>query len=546
MKKKVLFPICILLMLLCGISTPAQAAITINSSSAIVMDADTGQILYGKNPYTLAASGEFNLLLNVITALRFDNPPKELVVTKQALKIYTSAPYLGLKEGQTVKLNDMLYAVYLGGYNDAANVIAENLGQTLLDTSTAEYAAMTDQQKTAAAIDAYVKQMNLTVDELCCPTMKATNADSHFYDTQQCSPSDVARLIRNSLKNETFQKIFTTKAKNITGDASAVNNQASDYKDKQNALKEENGGKVPKGTAYSDPAWENPGAYASTETISTGTTTGKFRIATTNKLFNGEILYSGILGGSCGYNKSTEQYHAMVYAENENRKLIAVVMNGDENLIYDDLQALLNFGFYKWEPANITEKQLNHLLPDKVSALDLGFSGDEDFLMPTDYKVSDLEAAIAYSENGYLRGTITLTLPEEASYAGTVTTINFYERNERSVWDVIIKIVLIPVIAAAVFIIAYFLWRRFSAKSGKSKAYVRRMRINAEKKKAQSGSYRQNAPNAQNRSSEKDTYYAGNSHKNGHGKSENRRNYEKIKEKKEVQKRRNRNRSKKQ
>lgn len=545
MKKTVLFPICIILMLLCGVSAPTQAAITINSNSAIVIDADSGQILYGKSPYALTASGEFNLLLNVITALRFDNAPKELVVTKQALKIYTSAPYLGLKEGQTVKLNDMLYAVYLGGYNDAANVIAENLGQTLLDTSTPEYAAMTDQQKTAAAIDAYVKQMNITADELCCPTMKATNADSHLYDTQQCSPSDVARLIKNSMKNEAFQKIFTAKAKNITGDASAVNDQASDYKDKQNALKEKNGGKVPKDTAYSEPAWENPGAYASTATVAAGTTTGKFKIATNNKLFNGEILYSGILGGSCGYNKSTEQYHAMVYAENENRKLIAVVMNGDENLIYDDLQALLNFGFYKWEPADISEKELNHLLPDKISSLDLGFSGDTEFLMPMDYKISDLDAAIAYSENGYLRGTITLTLPEEASYAGTVTTISFYERNERSVWDVIVKIVLILVIAAVVFFIASFLWRQFGSKSSKSKAYARRMRINAEKEKAQNGSYRRNAPDAPNRSNEKDTYYAGNSHKNSREKSENRRNYEKIKEKKEAQKRRNRNRNQK-
>ena len=547
MKKRFFLPIFLGLLFTCliGISSPVQAGMEINSSYAILIDAHTGQILYGKNPYTLSSSGDFDKLLAIITALQFEDAPQELVVTREAVLYNPNAPYLGLKEGQTVKLTDMLYAMYLGGYNDAANVVAENLGQTLIDTTTKEYAGMKDMQKTEAAIDAFVKKMNTTADELFSPTMKATNADGHFYDTQQCSPLDVATLIRSAVQNDQFRKIFTTSSYTITGDPDAVNNQAADHRNKYNKLTDEE----KKGNYADRPQESYPIISDPTELEKTK---GKVEISTTNQLFNGSILYSGITGGICAYNSSAEKYHCMVYAKNDERSLIAVVMNGSETGVYDDLQALLNFGFYKWEKAEIKDSKLNKMLPENISSLDLAFTGRKEFLLPSDYRINDLEVAVAYTENGYLSGTITLTLPEEASYAGTITTISFYEKNERSIWGPILKIGGIIVAVLILIFIIVFLRRVFGPQNKKSKAYIQRIRKTAKKEKEKNKSAsRPDAPGSGYEKpknglytdpyNEKEYYssIAGGRYQKKE-KSENRRNYERIQQKKKAKKRHNR------
>ena len=55
MKKQFLLSIFLGLLFVCliGVSSPVRAGMEINSSYAIVIDAHSGQILYGKKPYTL-------------------------------------------------------------------------------------------------------------------------------------------------------------------------------------------------------------------------------------------------------------------------------------------------------------------------------------------------------------------------------------------------------------------------------------------------------------------------------------------------------------
>ncbi|HMM06000.1 MAG TPA: hypothetical protein PKD52_04950 [Clostridiales bacterium] len=453
-------------------SAPLCAAENIGSSSAVLIDADTGQILYGKNPYRLSSAGDFNKLLNIITALKTADAPKNLTVSEAALKIYTSPPNLGLKAGESVSLTDMLFAAYLEGHNDAANVVAENIGRLFLNTTDEAYTALTETEKTQAAIDAYVRQMNLTADELCASTMKATNADGHYYDTQQTSCLDVAKLIKNGWRTESFQALFTTGTYTIAAAAETSTE----------------GEKTETGSASgnTDAATDST-ADATTETTTgstndqgTAANSGKITLNSSNRLFNGSILYAGIQGGISAYNSSSEKYHCAVYATVDDRNLIAVAMNGTQTGVYDDIQALLNFGFYKWGKASISTGELSSLLPDDISALNLAFTGNRDFLLPTGYRVKDLEAAVAYTENGYLSGTITLTLPQDASYAGTITKISFYEKNERSPWGKVFKIIglvllILIAVAAALFSFRYL--------KGRNKDYVKRIHQTAQKEK---------------------------------------------------------------
>lgn len=511
--------ICLILSIWIGFSAPLFAAEDIGSSSAVLIDADTGQILYGKSPYTLYSSGDFDKLLTIITALKTKSAPKDLTVSEAALKVYSDPPNLGLTAGESVSLTDMLYAAYLEGHNDAANVVAENLGRLYIDATTKEYAAMTDEEKTQAAIDAFVKQMNLVADTLCASTMKSTNADGHFYDTQQTSCLDVAKLIKNGLKIDRFKTLFTTEKYTIAANAASVDNTAPDSKTTESGSETATTTNTAGDTTTN--STDNTATDAS-DNNSTQTNSGKITLNSSNQLFNGSILYAGVQGGINAYNSSSEKYHCAIYASVDDRNLIAVVMNGTKNGVYDDIQALLNFGFYKWEQASISTGELSSLLPDDISALNLAFTGSMDFLLPTGYNVNDLEAAVAYTENGYLSGTITLTLPEDASYAGTIAKISFYEKNERSPWTKVFKIagiVLIILIAAA----AVLLFLRFYG--GRNKDYVKRIHKTAQKEKEKymqqlrhqaSSLYREKDGKSSDPYAQK-TYVAGSARKKGAG-----------------------------
>lgn len=545
-KKLILSLICFVfaLSLLAGVSDSAQATVEIGSKNAILIDAKTGQILYGKSPYSLSSSGDFNKLLTIITALEeFEEIPNEITVNSTALIYNPTPPYLGLKEGQTVKFMDMIYAMYLGGYNDAANVVADTLGRQLLDTESKEFKDMTPQQQTNAAEDAFAKLMNRKADELLCPTMKATNPDGHFYDTQQCSPNDVAQLVRSAVKNDTFRKMFMTPVYTITGNPAAVNNQHADAGDKYDNARAKYGEGAKADDLPSKPVQLYP--YP-TETLTLEATSSQFEIKTTNQLFSGEILYNGITGGINAYNKNMETYHSMVYAKNGDRSLIAVVMNSSETGFYDDLQTLLNFGFYQFNQASITEKQLSKMLPSNISSKKLAFYGDFDFLLPADYTVKDLEYAVAYTENGYLSGTITLTLPQNADYAGTIATIPFYETNEKSYLKPIL--IGVGVILAIIFLmmLILFIKRAFDPKSAKNKkrALFHRTRKTARKQKMkQQGIGNSNEPDASVFEKGKlytDPYGDPPNKRKRSEKSDNRRRAEAMKRKKEERKRSNR------
>lgn len=539
MKKRILFLILCCATIFSTATSSLYANVEINSRNAILIDAKTGQILYGKSPYELSSSGDFNKLLAIITALEdFEDLPEEITVSSTALLYNTSPPYLGLKDGQTVKLTDMLYAMYLGGYNDAANVVADNLGRLLLDTESKDFQSMTPQEQTNAAEDAFAKQMNRKADELLCPTMKSTNPDGHYYDTQQCSANDVARLIRSAVKNDTFRKLFMTSTYTITGNPDAVNNQSADTESLYKKSTRETGENTNAANLPSKPVHNYP--YP-TETFPLDATNQTFEISTTNKLFSGEILYNGITGGCNAYNSSLLSYHSVVYAKNEDRSLIAVVMNSSTSNVYDDLQTLLNYGFYQWDTKTISEKQLNKMLPDNIASHNLVFTGRTDFLLPSIYDIKDLKFAVAYTENGYLSGTITLTLPEDSS-VGTVATISFYEKNTKSIWKPILKIGGIVFGVLLLFILIFFLWQTFGAQSTRRKrrAILRRTRQTAEKQRIKQMQAKGEMPLSENHRTDASVNAP---HRTKKGKSDNRRKAEELRRKKEAKKHNNRRHS---
>lgn len=117
--------------------------------SAVLMDADSGRILYEKNGHQAMANASTTKILTCIIAL--ENCELDSEVTVSALAASQPKVHLGMREGQRFYLKDLLYGLMLESYNDCAVAIAEHIAGT-----TADFAAMmNDKVKEIGCEDSY-------------------------------------------------------------------------------------------------------------------------------------------------------------------------------------------------------------------------------------------------------------------------------------------------------------------------------------------------------------------------------------------------------
>ncbi|MFI3170925.1 MAG: D-alanyl-D-alanine carboxypeptidase family protein [Eubacteriales bacterium] len=125
MKKIVL----LLLVVLCleivqPINTYAnEEALELYAQSAVLMDADSGRILYSKNGYEAKANASTTKILTCILALEYGE--LDQIVSASARAKQQPAVHMGVLEGEQYVLKDLLYALMLESYNDSAVMIAE-------------------------------------------------------------------------------------------------------------------------------------------------------------------------------------------------------------------------------------------------------------------------------------------------------------------------------------------------------------------------------------------------------------------------------------
>lgn len=109
------------------------------AQSAVLMDADSGRVLYGKNPTEILPMASTTKIMTCILALEYGNMEELAEVSSYA----ASMPKVKLqaKAGEQYRLGDLLYSLMLESHNDSAVVIAEAVGG-----SVENFAAMMNQK----------------------------------------------------------------------------------------------------------------------------------------------------------------------------------------------------------------------------------------------------------------------------------------------------------------------------------------------------------------------------------------------------------------
>lgn len=163
--------------------------------SAVLMDADSGRILFAKNGQEKLAMASTTKIMTCILALENGVISDQVSVSANAAS--QPAVSLGMSEGQKFCLEDLLYSLMLESHNDSAVAIAEHIG---------------------GSVKGFASMMNQKAMELGCrdtyfitPNGLDAEDETGFHHT---TAEDLARIMRycimESEKKEDFLNITQT------------------------------------------------------------------------------------------------------------------------------------------------------------------------------------------------------------------------------------------------------------------------------------------------------------------------------------------------
>ncbi len=139
----------------------------IYGDAGIVMDAETGAVLYGKNIDQQEYPASITKLLTALLAFEYCDMTEDVVITAESLTClgdgYAS---IGLKEGNVISMEQALYAMLLASSNEVAYAV----GETVAKTQGEDY-------------QWFIDEMNRKVEEL-------GGTNSHFVNTNGVHEED--------------------------------------------------------------------------------------------------------------------------------------------------------------------------------------------------------------------------------------------------------------------------------------------------------------------------------------------------------------------
>jgi D-alanyl-D-alanine carboxypeptidase (penicillin-binding protein 5/6) len=175
------------------LSLPAAGAPpAILAPSAVLMDANSGLVLFEKGAHTRRPMASTTKIMTALVALESAKLDDTVVGTETCTKVEGSC--LGLKPGERMKLDDVLTAVMLKSANDAAVALGEHV---------------------SGSVEAFVARMNARAEELGAKDTHFANPNG-LHDPEHYSTAyDLALITREAMKYPRFRELVRAKAADI-------------------------------------------------------------------------------------------------------------------------------------------------------------------------------------------------------------------------------------------------------------------------------------------------------------------------------------------
>lgn len=187
-----------------GVADVLGTDVGISAGQAILIDGDSGRVLYEKNAdekaYPASTTKIMTAMITLETLKRHDSPIDQIVeIPDSAEGVEGSSLYL--KAGEEISIEDLLYGLMLVSGNDAAVALAEIIG---------------------GSEETFVKMMNEKAQQLGCRGTHFTNPSGLFDEEHYTTARDMAAIAYEAMKDPEFKKIVSVQNY-------AANRETKDY-----------------------------------------------------------------------------------------------------------------------------------------------------------------------------------------------------------------------------------------------------------------------------------------------------------------------------
>lgn len=157
------------------------------SEAAVLMDAASGNVLFGKNEYTrmhpASTTKIMTLLLGIESGFDLD---QQISIPQAAADIAKDSTCIPVYPGDTMSYRDLLVGFFLNSGNDGANAVAVLVSGT---------------------IEAFVQRMNERAAQIGCRDTHFANAHGYTAAEHYTTAYDMALITREAMQNATFREI---------------------------------------------------------------------------------------------------------------------------------------------------------------------------------------------------------------------------------------------------------------------------------------------------------------------------------------------------
>ena len=157
------------------------------SDTGILMDADTGVVLYNKGADEQRYPASITKIMTLLVAVENSTMDEQVTFTETGVRnVNADSSNIGTQVGEILSMKDCLYALIIQSANDVAAQIAEHIGGTE---------------------QAFIDMMNQRAQEIGCTNTHFANSSGLPDDNQHTTAHDMALIMQAAIQNESFRTI---------------------------------------------------------------------------------------------------------------------------------------------------------------------------------------------------------------------------------------------------------------------------------------------------------------------------------------------------
>lgn len=268
---------------------------SITTPSAIVMEVNSGAVLYEKNSNEQNYPASITKIMTTMLALEFCELDEVVTFSADAVfKNEGNTSHIARDLGEEMTMEQCLYAVMLESANECAYAVAEHVGQKL-----------------GGDYQTFIDLMNERAEAIGCTNTHFANANGLPDEEHYTSAHDMALIAAEAYKNETFRIIIGTRSYRI-----APTNKHDEITPLNN------------------------------------------HHAMLNYYKTNKYLYDYCTGGKTGYTDAAGST-LVTYAEKDGLSLVCVVMRTSKTEQYTETTALFDYCFQNFQAVLLADAETN-------------------------------------------------------------------------------------------------------------------------------------------------------------------------------------------